>query len=288
MRMKYSTELVRNGTESFVERRPLQPSRDFLPFVSRPAIVSIKESVPNRFSAGAHDPHMHTDAPEEKSFLGIAPDWSDPTRSSARMGMDMKSCSMQVQPGWDQRMGPRGVTVMKNKRTIKARDVVRDVREGMSDAELKAKYQITHEKLREILDKLVAARLLACPGTEELRPANPTVQDGFNRRGTPRCHTVVQLPVYDLDDLLVEGYLREITEDGLQASGIEVTQGDHRSLLIRPDEFADIYPFLVDVECRWSRQDDPEGPVAGFLITNITEESTQELRKLLQCITLCD
>lgn len=177
---------------------------------------------------------------------------------------------------------------MQQKRTIRASDVVQDVREGMTDAQMTAKYQITPEKLKEILDKLIAAGLLASPGTEERKHETPTVQDPQDRRRSPRCHMVVPLPVYDLDDLLVEGYVREITEDGLQASGLDVKPGDKRSLLIRPDEFADIYPFLVDAECRWTGEDEQEGFIAGFSITNITEESKEELRKLLQSVTLCD
>ncbi len=177
---------------------------------------------------------------------------------------------------------------MNAKRTIKASDVIRDVRGGMSDAELTAKYQVTEAKLAEILDKLTAARLLAPLGTEEAESVSPPVQDPQERRRAPRCHTVVPLPVYDLDDLLSEGCVTEITEDGLQASGLDVKKGDGRSLLIRPDEFADVYPFLVDVECRWTRQDEDDGLVAGFSITHITVESAEELQKLLRSVTLCD
>jgi hypothetical protein len=177
---------------------------------------------------------------------------------------------------------------MNAKRTIRASDVVRDVRGGMTDTELTAKYQITEAKLAQIIDKLTAARLLAPLGTEEERPEIPAVQDPQERRRSPRCHTVVPLPVYDLDDLLTEGYVTEITEDGLQATGLDINKGDGRSLLIRPDEFADVYPFLVDVECRWTRQDEDDGLVAGFSITHITPESAEELQKLLRSVTLCD
>lgn len=177
---------------------------------------------------------------------------------------------------------------MNAKRTIKASDIVRDVRGGMTYAQLTAKYQITEAKLTEIIDKLTAARLLVPLGAEEERSEIPVVQDPQERRRAPRCHTVVPLPVYDLDDLLTEGYVTEITEVGLQAFGLDIKKGDGRSLLIRPDEFADVYPFLVDVECRWTRRDKDEGLVAGFSITHITPESAEELQKLLRSVTLCD
>lgn len=177
---------------------------------------------------------------------------------------------------------------MENRRTIKAGDVIQDVKDGMTDEEIADKYRITQEQLAGFVDRLVAAGLLVHPDTGASGPKPPIAQGFRDRRRLPRCHAVVVVRVYDMDDFIAEGYVRELTEDGLQASGLEVRPGDGKRLLIRFDEHSDIRPFQLEAVCRWTRWDEEEGLIAGFQITGITADCKTKLRDLLQHVTLCD
>ena len=95
------------------------------------------------------------------------------------------------------------------------------------------------------------------------------------------------MPVYDTSDLHAEGFLEDVSESGIRVVGMNVSEGDERTLMIRSDEFVDVYPFVFDATCRWRETADQTGDVvAGFEITNISDGSRGELRKLISLITL--
>jgi hypothetical protein len=180
---------------------------------------------------------------------------------------------------------------MSTKRSIKTKDIVNDFRAGMSNAALMEKYQISPRSLEEIFSRLVAAEALMeielvgrVPVSRN--PETPsTVVSSEAARVAKRSYVMVNLPVYDLDDLTVEGYVEDISETGLLVSGIQVNVGDGKSLLIQADEFGDVYPFTFDVVCRrLELQPTGGGFAAGFEITSISEVGRQELKKL--CLLL--
>ncbi len=174
---------------------------------------------------------------------------------------------------------------MAEKRKISKTEIVRDVRSGMTTEELVEKYRVSSQKLVKIFQKLI--------DMEALRPAELQGREGWPPepikpqfiRSRPRQYVVFPLPIYDTDDLGEEGFVRDINEAGLQVSGIKARVGEAKSLLIQADQFADVYPFVFDAACRWcDKSDDQEA--AGFEITNITERSLKELRKLIHYLTL--
>lgn len=105
--------------------------------------------------------------------------------------------------------------------------------------------------------------------------------DPDRMRELPRNYVVVRLPLLDLDDPNSKGYLRDITEKGLQSAGIEVKMGEIKRLLIQADQFGEVEPFSFDAQCRWVKPDEDEKWCAGFLITNISSHGLHELRKLI-------
>ncbi len=76
--------------------------------------------------------------------------------------------------------------------------------------------------------------------------------------------------------------MNDISEKGLQVGGLEFTVGETKSLLIRADEFADIYPFVFDATCRWiTKEESTDDFTAGLEITSISDRGLEELRNLL-------
>jgi hypothetical protein len=115
--------------------------------------------------------------------------------------------------------------------------------------------------------------LLDDPDTERLRQL-------------PRNYLMVRLPVYDMADSSIVGFLRDITEKGLQVAGMNTAKGQAKRLLLQADEFADLSPFSFEAECRWTKPDEQEGILAGFQITKINDESLAYLRKLIGFLSL--
>jgi hypothetical protein len=183
---------------------------------------------------------------------------------------------------------------MPSKRRIRAKDVVRDIRAGMSNAALMEKYQISERSLQRILSQMLDAGALMeielvgrLPVSEPEQPASgatDTVGDVLRR--SARSYVMVRLPVYDLDDLTVEGYVEDVSETGLMVGGIRAAVGETKSLLIQADEFADVFPFTFDVECRWSELQNDGSCVAGFEITSISQVGKRELEKLVRLLGL--
>ena len=84
----------------------------------------------------------------------------------------------------------------------------------------------------------------------------------------------------------MEGWITDITEEGLQLTGMPAEVGQSRSLLIRADEFHDIFPFAFDAKCKWVHTDDVNETLVGFEIVDISETGLEELRKLIQLLTI--
>ncbi len=178
---------------------------------------------------------------------------------------------------------------MAEKRTIKAKDIVNDLRAGMTNAQLMEKYELSAKGLTSIFTKLVDAKAVK---EGELTGRVPLAQDTVNLeqvRCFPRNYLMLTLPVCEADNPVAEGHVRDITERGLQTAGITVKAGEVKKLLIQPDESADVDAFAFEANCMWSRLDlEGEQCVAGFRITDISEESLRELRRLIRALTLGD
>lgn len=178
---------------------------------------------------------------------------------------------------------------MPEKRSIKAREIIIDVRSGLTDTELMNKYRLSAGRLKYVLERLVEAKALE---ESELLSRIFLAQESTATRAMrarARSYLLFTIPVYDTDNLEVEGWLIDIEEQGLQTIGLQAIVGEVKSLLIRSDEFVDVYPFGIDAECRWVERDETEGNVSvGFRIVGITPWARGELRKLRRLVTFSD
>jgi hypothetical protein len=114
-------------------------------------------------------------------------------------------------------------------------------------------------------------------------PAKPNVR---KKRQLHRNYALVPLPIIDLKNLLNEGAVVDITEAGVQISGIPTKLGDMKEFLIQADYFADVYPFVFDAQCRWTSESEGGHLLSGYKITSISEGGLQELEKLTSLLTI--
>ncbi len=173
------------------------------------------------------------------------------------------------------------------KRTIVVKDFVFDLRSGKSDLELMERYQLDARGLENALKKMVEVQALQ---PDEVSGHLRTITERLDppdRRNARRNYVFFSFPIYDAKNLEVEGFVNDISELGLQIVGIQAAVGESKGLLIRADEFADIYPFVFDARCKWVNPQDPYGDyVSGFEIISISRRGREELRNLIQMLSL--
>lgn len=178
-----------------------------------------------------------------------------------------------------------GIFIMQ-RRTIKAKEIVADIRAGMTYRELMDKYRVSLGKLQNIFRMLRDADAIQASELEPLYSIAPERLDAGKRRKVQRNYVFVRLPVYDMDNLLNEGIVVDITETGLRTSGLQVTVGETKGFLLQADYFAEVYPFTFEAQCIWVSTSEQGQMLAGFSISSITEVGLEELRKLIQTLTL--
>jgi hypothetical protein len=89
-----------------------------------------------------------------------------------------------------------------------------------------------------------------------------------------------------LENLLNKGTVVDISETGLQVSGIPTNVGDTKNLLVQADYFLDVYPFVFEGKCKWTSKAEDGNLLSGFEITSITEGELEELRKITNLLAL--
>lgn len=169
---------------------------------------------------------------------------------------------------------------------VHAEEMVSCIRSGMSAAQLMNRYRISVGNLLNIFKKLLDCRLVEESEVKELWPTPSVFEEGANRRELLRTSVFVRIPIVDLEDLLNEGDLLDVTEQGWKVTGIEATAGQSKKLLIEPDYFPEIEPFTVVARCVWAYQGYQGKWFSGFQVTSVSQTSAEQLRKLVDRLNL--
>ncbi|MDQ7783759.1 MAG: PilZ domain-containing protein [Desulfomonilaceae bacterium] len=176
---------------------------------------------------------------------------------------------------------------MNSPRPISAAALVTDIRSGMTEAELMAKYGISRKYLTKALRRLVS--LKAVPHSE-LYERSPTYRkscDDIQNRRRPRVDVSIPLPIYCVESAR-EGLIRDISETGFRVAGIPSRIGVVRTFQLSVEMFIGFDPLLLIAECVWeeTRGAAVRYPVAGYDIKYVSEADLEALRKLVQLLLL--
>lgn len=175
---------------------------------------------------------------------------------------------------------------MPTKRTINAKEIVSDIRSWMNNQRLMDKYHVSLDKLHNIFKQLLDAHAIERSELEPLISIPHLRVNGGKRRRLHRGYVFIKLPIYDLENLINKGTVVDISEVGLQISGIPATVGDTKEFLVQADYFADVYPFIFEAKCKWTSKAEDGNLLSGFEITSITEGALEELRKITNLLAL--
>jgi len=163
--------------------------------------------------------------------------------------------------------------------------ILADIRNGMSKPDLLKKYTLSEEMLKQVVQKLLAAE-----GKRSAYDGPETVIDEpaefLGTRELVRHEVDFDLPVYEIDRPEIVGRVRDVSEEGMSLSGLEVSRGDMKTLVILADHLGQFSSFEFKGYCRWSFTDPLDGArLAGFGIEKISKTDANELQRLIRLIT---
>jgi hypothetical protein len=185
---------------------------------------------------------------------------------------------------------------MPSRRLVRADDIVRDIRSGLTDAELMAKHRFSAIGLQSVFKQLLDLKAITRTEVYGRLPRHREEAMGEDievqsLRKSPRHLALFPIPIYDGKNPKISGMLRDITEHGVGVTGLETSVGETRTLVVLGDEFVavEFETFVFDAVCRWVQiGKGVDSYVAGFEITSLTDRDREQLSKLIQSLTFCD
>ena len=174
-----------------------------------------------------------------------------------------------------------------NKRIIKARDIVKDIRSGMTDTELMEKYELSAKGLESAFTKLVNSGTMTVGEGYGQRLSGQDTVIIDDVRELPRHFLSITVPIYEPTHENHKGKIREVTEKGIGITGIQARIGEVKSFVIACSPFLDVDSIWLEAECIWmeagKKREDWYG---GFQITKISPEHLKNLRELIHLLSL--
>ncbi len=168
-------------------------------------------------------------------------------------------------------------------------EMVKDIHAKMIDSELMEKYQLSAAELKTVLNHLVETKVLTRAELYRRPILTDDSIDAETRRHLPRHRLAFLLPIYEADSPEIRGWVTDITDKGVGTAKIQATAGEVKPYVIVPRRLKDIDQITFKAECRWNSTEGPDQvPIAGFRITEISQDRLVQLRKFIRLITLGD
>jgi|SRR5271157_1431905 len=178
---------------------------------------------------------------------------------------------------------------MSEKRQINGRNIIDDLRSGVTDRELQMKYGLSTSGLCTIFEKLVDSEAMSHSELSEWSPLYSLRTRYKESRSYPRADLSVRVPIYDLETGSI-GILRDISEKGLRVAGIDANVGQVRAFQIPIDMLMQAEPLLILAECKWAktRGKTKEYVVAGFEIIDLPAKDRNTLQNFISILLLSE
>jgi len=177
---------------------------------------------------------------------------------------------------------------MPSTHKIKARDLLEDIRSGLSDSELMEKFEMSLPALQSAFQQLIEARLITRKELRSRSESSSGDQPGDDTRRLPRNYLVIPLEIYDCNDAANKGVIRDLTEKGLGIFGIRSALDEVKRLIIPQSDLNAFAPVSFEARCRWTKKDEQGEYLSGFQIVSIEEQDLNTLRQLIEELSFGD
>jgi signal transduction histidine kinase/CheY-like chemotaxis protein len=168
---------------------------------------------------------------------------------------------------------------MSTQRKVKAAEVIRDIRNGMSDPGLMEKYRLSAKGLQNLFRQILDARILQ---PSELYGRSPSYDNWVlleNLRSIPRSPLNMPIPAHVLDHPELKGMVEEMNEKGLRIKGVAARIDETKTFVVPMDGAS----VVLEAKCRWIASDDaPENLVAGFEIVNVARGDLESILGMIR------
>ncbi len=165
---------------------------------------------------------------------------------------------------------------MVMEKRIRAADIVRDIREGLSDIELMAKYNLTLKGFLSLLRRSLEAKILD-PSEIATRFASYEEILIDDNRTIPRFKVQESIQIQEYKRPDIQGLLTEISENGVRIQGISGSPGDIKILAVSARESLGINPLVFEAECKWSSRESSGTVHAGYETRRVLKGDFSEL-----------
>ncbi|MFC1834250.1 PilZ domain-containing protein [Thermodesulfobacteriota bacterium] len=171
---------------------------------------------------------------------------------------------------------------MAEKRQIKGKEVLEDIRSGLSATEMMTKYKVSPKGLRSIFRQLMRARVISKPELEDQSGLYEGADEIRGIRHLQRKRIDFRMKIYDGDNPFKTGFVRDISEQGLRVEGIETKLGETKNFVVSLSGISNLPTLVFKAKCRWVNREKPgsKNLLAGFQITDISTLDSRELRNL--------
>ncbi len=171
----------------------------------------------------------------------------------------------------------------KPKSQISVKDAIQCIRSGMDDISIMKRYGISAKGLSSLFRKLIEENYLQ---PEHFYGASPTCHEIALEQDIPPRFLALSARVYEANTPGNNGFLTEINEKGLKVVGIQSKKGDRKTIRINPGGIIESDDIWMDVICVDSEVNAVENrPTASFQIRNISTESLEIFRRLIQALS---
>ena len=174
---------------------------------------------------------------------------------------------------------------MLRKRRIRPREVLNEIRCGTTETELRAKYRLSSKGIERLFNLLVTTGSADQSELFEKCPWYERRVTHVEQRWEPRVTLKGKIYVYDVLRSST-GALRDISEKGFRAVGIECKVGESKSLLLDLQPLIKADPVLVVARCRWkeTRGHKQKYITAGFEILDISDTDSKVIKSLIESL----
>lgn len=167
---------------------------------------------------------------------------------------------------------------------VSARQLMADIRSGMSRRELMHRYGLTSAGLRRLLNVLTDINTITW---DELVGELYFLEDPLTQsdgRYASRYQVKFDVPIYDANLPEIHGRILDVAETGLGVEGIRAKLDETKTLVILGDPFGEVVPIEFQAICRWATKQKGGEFQAGFQVTAISAEDFQELQRFIRLV----
>jgi len=166
-------------------------------------------------------------------------------------------------------------------RTIRVKDIVADIRLGMTCLEMMEKYKLSATGIQSAFKKLLATSAIS---PFEFTAWTALFCEPNNLNGVrvfQREHPAFHLPIYETSNPHIEGRVVNFSATGIAVSGIEAEEGQIKTFMI-PIKAA---PVTFQARCGWVKGSEVRDEcLSGFEVVKVLRGNWDEVGRLIAAV----